>query len=102
MTITIPAMPEALPSFIKLMTSKTPEAYKPAVASAIFPPLSVYADGLSVEYIDNTKREFTFMNVLMAPTGAGKAAIDEPIRQILADVQKRDDENRARQCHGYQ
>ena len=31
-------MPEALPSFIKLMTSKTPEAYKPAVASAIFPP----------------------------------------------------------------
>ncbi len=98
MTITIPAMPEALPSFIELMTSRSPDAFKPAVASAIFPPLSVYAEGLSVEYIDNTKREFTFMNVLMAPTGAGKAAIDEPIRQILADVQKRDDKNREREA----
>lgn len=93
----LPPMPKALPQFISLITSKVVDEFKPAVANAAFPPLAVYADGLKFPYIDNTLHEATFMNVLMAPTGVGKGCVDEPVRRILSDMQKQDDENRERE-----
>ena len=92
-----PAMPKALPSFIALITSKVVDEFKPAVACAAFPPLAAYADGLKFRYVDNVLHEATFMNLLIAPTGIGKGCVDEPVRQILSDVQRSDDENRERE-----
>lgn len=37
-----PAMPEKLPSLIKLLVSRTPDIYKPAVAHAVFPSLAAH------------------------------------------------------------
>ena len=92
-----PAMPKALPNFIALITSKVVAEFKPAVACAAFPPLAAYADGLKFRYVDNVLHEATFMNLLIAPTGIGKGCVDEPVRQILSDVQRSDDENRERE-----
>ena len=38
------------------------------------------------------------MNCLMAPTGAGKGCIDEPITHIMADIRARDKENERREA----
>ena len=38
------------------------------------------------------------MNCLMAGTGAGKGCIDEPIRHIMADIKRRDEENERREA----
>ena len=42
--------------------------------------------------------EATFMNVLMAGTGAGKDCISQPINHIMADIRKRDAENLKREA----
>lgn len=97
MTHFTPAMPDALPHFIALITSKVTTEFKPAVACAAFPALSVYADGLKFRYIDNMLHEATFMNLLIAPTGVGKGCVDEPVRRILNEVQHTDNENRERE-----
>jgi hypothetical protein len=44
--------------------------------------------------------EATFMNVLMAGTGAGKDCISQPINHIMADIRKRDAENLKREATG--
>ena len=95
---TPPAMPEKLPKLIQLLTSKTPDAYKPAVAHALFPPLGTHLCGVRFTYTDNVEHEATLMNCLMAGTGAGKGCIDEPIRHIMADIKRRDEENERREA----
>lgn len=90
-------MPMTMPSFIELITSKVGREYKPAVACAAFPALAVYADGLTFRHVDNRLHEATFMNLLIAPTGIGKGCVDDPVKQILSDVQRRDDANRERE-----
>ena len=97
MTPFTPAMPDALPRFIELITSKVLPEFKPAVACAAFPPLATYAEGLKFRHVDNMLHETTFMNMLIAPTGVGKGCVDEPVRQILHDVLKRDEESRERE-----
>ncbi len=92
-----PEMPGRLPSLIKLLLSKTPDIYKPAVAHAVFPALGAHLCGVRFRYIDNVEHEATLMNVLMAETGAGKSCIDEPIRHIMADIRERDRENLVRE-----
>ena len=93
-----PEMPKKLPKLIELLTSKTPEVYKAAVAHAIFPPLATHLCGVSFEYTDHVVHEATLMNCLMAETGAGKGCIDEPIRHIMADIKRRDKENERREA----
>ena len=51
--MTIPQIPQTLPPFIELITSKVTPNYKPAVACAAFAPLTTYMDGLQFRYIDN-------------------------------------------------
>ena len=93
-----PAMPEKLPKLISLLTSKTPDIYKPAVAHAVFPPLATHLCDVSFTYTDNTVHEATLMNCLMAGTGSGKGCIDQPINHIMADIKLRDKENERREA----
>ena len=94
----LPPMPKRLPKLIQLLTSKTPEMYKAAVAHALFPPLATHLCGVRFTYTDNVEHEATLMNCLMAPTGAGKGCIDEPIARIMADIKRRDEENMRREA----
>ena len=92
-----PEMPARLPALIKLLVSRTPDVYKPAVAHAVFPPLATHLHKVRFRYIDNVEHEATLMNVLMAGTGAGKDCISEPINRIMADIRRRDEENLRRE-----
>ena len=92
-----PAMPKKLPKLIELLTSRTPDVYKPAVAHAVFPPLATHLHKVRFRYIDNVEHEATLMNVLMAGTGAGKDCISEPINRIMADIRRKDAENLRRE-----
>ena len=96
--ISPPAMPEKKPKLIQLLLSKTPKIYQPAVANAVFPPLGTHLCGVRFQYTDNVEHEATLMNCLMAMTGAGKGCIDEPIRHIMADIKRRDEENERREA----
>ena len=92
-----PPMPKRLPPLIKLLVSRTPDIYKPAVAHAVFPALATHLWKVRFRYIDNVEHEATLMNVLMAGTGAGKDCISAPINYIMADIRKRDRENMLRE-----
>ena len=92
-----PAMPKKLPRLIKLLTSKTPDIYKPTVAQAVFPALATHLWQVKFEYIDGVQHQATLMNVVMAETGAGKSCIDKPIQAIMADISQRDKANLARE-----
>ena len=94
----LPTMPTKLPKLVQLLTSKTPEEYKAAVAHAIFPPLATHLCDVRFTYTDNKIHEATLMNCLMAGTGAGKGCIDEPITHIMADIRRRDAENERREA----
>ena len=93
----LPPLPRLLPPLIKLLVSKTPILYRPAVAQAVFPALAAHLWNTTFRYIDNVAHEATLMNVLMAGTGAGKNCISEPINRILADIRQRDRVNRERE-----
>lgn len=92
-----PEMPKKLPKIIKLLTSKTPDIYKPTVAQAVFPSLAAHLCQVYFEYIDGVMHQATLMNVLMAETGAGKSCVDKPIQAIMADINARDKANLARE-----
>ncbi len=94
---TPPEMPTKLPKLIALLTSKTPDVYKAAVAHAVFPALGTHLCDVRFTYTDNIEHEATLMNCLMAGTGAGKGCIDEPIARIMADIKRRDRENERRE-----
>ena len=94
----LPEMPKKLPKVVQLLVSRTPDIYKPAVAHAIFPSLGAHLWKVRFPYIDNVMHEATFMNVLMAGTGAGKDCISQPINHIMADIRKRDAENLKREA----
>ena len=93
-----PQMPKKLPKLIQLLTSKTPEMYKAAVAHAVFPPLATHLCEVRFCYTDMVEHEATLMNCLMAGTGSGKGCIDEPISHIMADIRARDKENEKREA----
>ena len=94
---TPPEMPRRLPPLIKLLVSRTPKIYQPAVAHAVFPALATHLWKTTFRYIDNIEHEATLMNVLMAGTGAGKNCISEPINRIMADIRERDRVNLQRE-----
>ena len=94
---TPPAMPRKLPPLIRLLVSRTPKIYQPAVAHAVFPALGAHLWRTYFRYIDNVLHEATLMNVLMAGTGAGKNCISDPINRILKDIRARDRDNLLRE-----
>ena len=90
-------MPRKLPALIKLLISKTPDIYRNAVAAAVFPSLAAHLCGVRFRYIDNVEHEATLMSILCAPTGSGKECITQPINRIMADIRRRDQEQRRRE-----
>lgn len=90
-------MPQKLPKLIKLLISKTPSVYRPAVSQAVFPPLASHLLETRFRYIDNIEHEATLSSILCAPTGSGKEAITQPINRIMADIRRRDAEQRERE-----
>ena len=92
-----PEMPKRLPPLIKLLISRTPKIYQPAVAHAVFPALATHLWKTRFRYIDNVEHEATLMCCLMAGTGAGKNCIAEPVNRILKDIRQRDMENLQRE-----
>ena len=92
-----PQMPRRLPPLIKLLVSRTPKIYQPAVAHAVFPALGAHLWKTYFRYIDNVEHEATLMCCLMAGTGAGKNCISEPINHILKDIRQQDRDNLERE-----
>ena len=93
--LTEPRMPERLPLPIKLLTSKAPEMYRPAIATAIFPALSTRLGGdVKLEYWDNTEMEAALMTCLLAEFSGGKSSIKKPISLILEKLEQEGKDNR--------
>ena len=92
-----PQMPARLPKLIKLLTSKVPADFKPAVAMAVFPPLAAHLKGVSFRYIDNQVHEAAMMNLLVAPMSSGKSAVNGPIDCIIDDLVQMDKVNRQKE-----
>ena len=92
-----PPMPKRLPPLIRLLVSRTPNVYRPAVAHAVFPALATHLWRTTFRYIDNVEHEATLMNCLMGETGAGKNCISDPIAYILKDIRQCDRENLLRE-----
>ena len=95
---TPPPMPKRLPPLIKLLTSKVPWYYKPAVANAVFPALAAHLHGVKFSYWDNVEHEATFMHVLIGRQSIGKGSIKTPIEFIMEDIRQRDIPNRQREA----
>ena len=85
-----PEMPTALPEPIRLLTSRTPEKMKAAVAMSVFPALGAHVKDTHFSYWDGPDYEPTFMSVLVAELSVGKSAVNTPIEYILADIESRD------------
>jgi hypothetical protein len=95
---TPPPMPQRLPKLIQLLTRNVPAAYKPAVASAVFPALATHLHGVKFRYWDNVEHEATFMNVLVGRQSVGKGCIKKPIELIMQDIVERDRQSRQREA----
>ncbi len=93
-----PEMPKKLPPLVKLLTKNVPDAYKPAVASAVFPALGAHLHGAKFRYWNNVDHEPTFMNVLIGRQSIGKSCIKKPIEYIMEDIRQRDIPNRQREA----
>ena len=89
-TQTPPEMPKVLPPLIRLLVSRTPKIYQPAVANAVFPALGAHLWQTTFRYIDNCLHEATLSTLLLAPTGSGKSCVNMPIDYIMADIRERD------------
>ena len=92
-----PQMPRKMPQLIKLLTSKVPPDYRPAVSQAVFPALATHLHRVIFSYIDNSLHEATLMSLLMANSSAGKSSINAPIDHIMADIRQRDAVNMERE-----
>ena len=86
-----PALPSVLPALIELLTSRTPDKMKPAVAMSVFPALGAHLRGVLLRYWDGRDYEPAFMHVLAAELSAGKSAVNLPIDYIIADIEARDE-----------
>jgi hypothetical protein len=90
-------MPERLPAPVRLIVSKAPKGYQPAIATAAFPAYATYTGGLKAEYWNNTQMELTLITGLVAGMSIGKSSIKEPIDHILKPIEERDKMARAKE-----
>ena len=92
-----PVMPERLPAPVRLIVSKAPKGYQPAIATAAFPAYATFTGGLKAEYWNNTQMELTLITGLVAGMSIGKSSIKEPIDHILNPIEERDKMARAKE-----
>jgi len=90
-----PEMPKALPEFIRLITSKVPDCYKPAVATQVFPAMAAHLHQVTFRYIDNVEHEAGLMSVCCSKQSIGKGCVNKPLDCINADLRELNDENKA-------
>ena len=93
-----PQIPERLPAPLRLITSKAPRGYWPAIMNTSMAALATYTGGIKAEYWDGTKRELTLICGLVAPMSIGKSSIKEPINHILRPIEERDRIARQKEC----
>lgn len=94
MLLTEPKMPDRLPTPVRLLVSKAPEMYQPAIATAIFPALGTRLSGVKMEYWDNTEMEGALMVCLLAEFSGGKSCIKKPIEVIVEQLEAEGRESR--------
>ena len=85
-----PQMPERLPAPIRLITSKAPRGYWPAIANTTFAAFATYIGGVKAEFWNGTLTEMNQLHMLAAPMSIGKSSIKEPINHILQPIIERD------------
>ena len=85
-----PQMPERLPAPIRLITSKAPRGYWPAIANTTFAAFATYTGGVKAEFWNGTLTEMNQLHMLAAPMSIGKSSIKEPINHILQPIIERD------------
>ena len=85
-----PQMPERLPAPIRLITSKAPRGYWPAIANTTFAAFATYTGGVKAEFWNGTLMEMNQLHMLAAPMSIGKSSIKEPINHILQPIIERD------------
>lgn len=85
-----PAMPARLPAPVRLITSKAPRGYWPAIANTAFAAFATYTGGLKAEFWNGTLTELNQLHLLAAPMSTGKSSIKEPINHILKPIIDRD------------
>ena len=93
--IQVPPMPERLPPAIEHIISASPENTRPAVAIACFSALRILLSEVQFKHIDNRDFEPCFMNICIASQASGKSAIRMPLKEILYDIEREDEKNRA-------
>lgn len=76
-----------LPRLVKIVTSRTPEAYKECVAQTSLTGLEAHPVEFSARYIDNRYRQLRAACIVVAETGIGKACINLPLKHIMADIE---------------
>ncbi len=92
-----PQMPKRLPAPIRHLLSKAPKGYHPCISSTIFAAFATYTGGVKAMYWNNTETELTMIELLAAPMSSGKSSIKAPIDHVLARIEKRDQESRAKE-----
>ena len=85
-----PQMPDRLPAPIRLITSKAPRGYWPAIANTTFAAFATYTGGVKAEFWNGTLTEMNQLHLLAAPMSIGKSSIKEPINHILQPIIERD------------
>ena len=93
-----PEMPQRLPAVMRLVTSKAPRGYWPAIMNTSLTAFATYTGGLKAEYWDGTLKELTQISGVVAPMSIGKSSIKEPIRHILRPIEERDQMARQKEC----
>ena len=92
-----PPIPATLPQPLKLLVSKAPRGYHPAILTAVFPALAAHMGGVKLAYYNNTFMEATLMNNLVADSSSGKSCIKYPVKSIMKPFAESDRENRLRE-----
>lgn len=91
-----PKFPTNLPPLIAHLLKNVPDMYKPAVANAIFPSLAAHLHGVKFMYVDNQEMEPAISTLLVAKSGIGKGAVNNPIENIIRDFKEHDEDARKR------
>jgi len=92
-----PVMPERLPAPVRLIISKAPRGYWPAIANTSFAAFATYTGGVKTEFWNGTMMEMNQLHLLAAPMSIGKSSIKEPINHILQPIIDRDRQARQRE-----
>lgn len=85
-----PKIPDQLPTLIETITKNAPDHLKASLSQMCFPGLAAHMERVCFRYIDNQLHEPSLMQVQVGATASGKGYVNQPLRAIMADVEKED------------